>query len=293
MSSKRKGIILAGGKGSRLNPITNGISKQLIPLYDKPIIYYPITTLMLAGIRDILIITNKEDLQSFKRLLGNGNDWGLNLEYKIQPKPNGVAEALLIGEDFLQGSPSCLILGDNFFHGQDLVKKIEFAKKQINGATIFTYQVSDPSSYGVVEFNKNFKVINIWEKPSDYKSNFAITGLYFYDSNAVEYAKAIIPSKRGELEITELNRIYLEKDDLYVQNFGRGMAWLDTGTFDSLHEAGAYIKTLEKRQGLKIGCPEEAAWRNGWINSNQLLQLSKPLSKSGYGNYLVELLDKK
>ncbi|MBO8232416.1 glucose-1-phosphate thymidylyltransferase [Prochlorococcus marinus str. MU1402] len=291
MSSKRKGIILAGGKGTRLNPITNGISKQLIPLYDKPIIYYPITTLMLAEIRDILIITSKEDLQSFKRLLGNGNDWGLNLEYKIQPKPNGIAEALLIAEDYLQGSPTCLILGDNFFHGQDLVKKIEFANKQKNGATIFTYQVNNPSSYGVVEFNKKFKVINIIEKPSDHKSNFAITGLYFYDSNAVEYAKEIIPSKRGELEITELNRIYLEKDDLHVQNFGRGMAWLDTGTFDGIHEASSYIRTMQHRQGLKIGCPEEVAWRKGWINNEQLKEFARKSFKSGYGEYLLKLAD--
>ena len=288
---ERKGIILAGGSGSRLFPITKGVCKQLIPVYDKPMIYYPLSTLMLAGVRDILIITTKNDIKKFKFLLGNGNSLGINLQYAIQDKPDGLAQAFLIGENFLNGSPSILILGDNLFYGKGLVTQLQEAYNRKN-STIFAYPVSDPERYGIVDFSDNGKVLSIEEKPNKPKSKFAITGLYFYDESAVEKAKDIKPSKRGELEISDLNKIYLEEGSLSVELFNRGMAWLDTGTTDSLLDASFFIKTIESRQGLKISCPEEIAWRKGWINDDELINLAKPLIKSGYGDYLISLLEK-
>ena len=292
MESLRKGIILAGGKGTRLSPLTNAVSKQLMSVYDKPMIYYPITTLMIAGIKEILIITNEEHQISFKRLLGDGSKWGINFEYAIQNKPNGISEAFIIGEDFIGNSSTALILGDNLFHGTGLIEKIIHADQNCKGATIFAYQVRNPYDYGVVEFNEDKKVISIEEKPKNPKSNYAVTGLYFYDNTVVERAKNIKPSSRNELEITSLNNSYLREGLLNVQTFGRGMAWLDTGTFDSLHEASSYIKTLENRQGLKVGCPEEIAWRRDWISDTELVKLAKPLLKSGYGGYLKNLIKK-
>jgi glucose-1-phosphate thymidylyltransferase len=288
----RKGIILAGGTGSRLMPVTKVMSKQLVHIYDKPMIFYPLTTLMLAGIKDILIITTPEHILNFKSLLGDGKDLGLNFSYKIQRKPNGLAEAFLIGEEFIDNSDVALILGDNLFHGQSFVSQVEKANSQKVGATIFAYQVRDPERYGTIELDKELKPINIVEKPINPKSSFAITGLYFYDRTVVEKAKKIKPSKRGELEITDINNLYLKEKTLKVEIMSRGMAWLDTGTFDALHEAGSYIRTLEHRQGLKVGCPEEVAWRNGWIDDNSLIKLAKPLMGSGYGNYLLQLIDK-
>jgi len=289
-SSFRKGIILAGGTGSRLFPITNGVCKQLLPVYDKPMIYYPLSTLMLAGVRDILIITTREDLENFKKLLGDGNNLGICLHYEIQDKPQGLAQAFLIGENFLDGSPSIMILGDNLFYGKGFVNQLKAASLRKN-STIFAYPVSDPERYGIVDFDKDGKVKSIEEKPLQPKSKYAITGLYFYDESVVEKAKLVTPSDRGELEISDLNKFYLEEGTLNVELFNRGMAWLDTGTTDSLLDASSFIKTIESRQGLKISCPEEIAWRNGWISNEQLIALSQSLKKSGYGRYLINLLE--
>ena len=289
-SSSRKGIILAGGTGSRLFPITNAVCKQLLPVYDKPMIYYPLSTLMLAGVRDILIITTPEDLENFKKLLGDGNNLGINLHYEIQDKPQGLAQAFLIGENFLDGSPSIMILGDNLFYGKGFVNQLKAASLRKN-STIFAYPVSDPERYGIVDFDKDGKVKSIEEKPLQPKSKYAITGLYFYDESVVEKAKLVTPSDRGELEISDLNKLYLEEGTLNVELFNRGMAWLDTGTIDSLLDASSFIKTIESRQGLKISCPEEIAWRNGWISDEKLIALSQSLKKSGYGRYLINLLE--
>lgn len=286
---ERKGIILAGGTGSRLFPITKAICKQLLPVYDKPMIYYSLSTLMLAGIKEILIITTKEDQTKFKSLLGDGSNFGIAISYECQDEPKGIVQAFTIGEEFIDKSPTALILGDNLFYGQGFSKVLKNTSK-LNKSTIFAYQVADPERYGVVSFSKNKQVIGIEEKPKLPKSNFAITGLYFYDSSVVEKAKRIKPSDRGELEISDLNLLYLEEKSLNVELLSRGMAWLDTGTVDSLHEASSFIKTLENRQGIKIGCPEEIAWREGWINNDKLIKLSQPVIKSGYGNYLLSLL---
>jgi glucose-1-phosphate thymidylyltransferase len=290
-SPKRKGIILAGGSGSRLAPLTTAVSKQLMPVYDKPMIYYPLSTLMLAGIRDVLIISTPTDQAAFQRLLGDGSAWGINLSYAIQPSPDGLAQAFLIGEDFLAGQPAALVLGDNLFHGHDLVTQLQASYGLTSGATVFAYPVRDPERYGVVEFAPDGQVLSIEEKPTTPRSRYAVTGLYFYDASVVERAHQVRPSARGELEITDLNRLYLEDGQLRVELMGRGMAWLDTGTPDSLHEAASYIRTLEHRQGLKVGCPEEVAWRMGWIDAAALERLAGPLRKSGYGNYLLQLLE--
>ena len=286
----RKGIILAGGTGSRLRPITNVVSKQLLPVYDKPMIYYPLSTLMLAGIKDILIITTVNDKESFLRLLGDGSQLGIKIEYKTQKKPNGIAESFIIGREFIQDSPVTLILGDNLFHGADLIKRLQKNYLLEEGASVFAYPVIDPERYGVVDFDINGKATSIEEKPINPKSKFAITGLYFYDNSVVNKAEKIKPSKRGELEITDLNRLYLEEGNLLVEKMNRGMTWFDTGTFDSLNEATSFIRSLEKRQGLKIGCPEEISWRMGYIDDDQLEFLSKSLLKSGYGNYLQSII---
>ena len=288
--SKRKGIILAGGTGSRLFPLTNVISKQLLPVYDKPMIYYPLSTLMLAGINDILIITTEKDNLLFKNLLGDGLKFGISIKYEIQKHPSGIAQAFIIAEEFIENNPVTLILGDNIFYGKGLIKLLEQANNN-NNATIFAYPVKDPNRYGVVEFNNEFKVISIEEKPKKPKSKYAITGIYYFDKTVIEKAKNIKPSKRGELEISDINNLYLKEDSLKVEIFGRGMAWLDTGTFDSYNEASAFIKTLENRQGLKICSPEEVAWRKGWIDDSSLLKLAQPLKKSGYGEYLMSLLN--
>lgn len=284
-----KGIILAGGSGSRLYPITKGVSKQLVPVYDKPMIYYPMTTLMLAGIKDILIITTPEDNDSFKKLLGDGCQWGLNLKYAVQAKPDGLASAFVIGEKFIGSSPCCLILGDNIFYAQGFSKKLQNIAQRHTGATVFGYYVNDPARYGVVEFDDNGKVLSLEEKPSVPKSNFAVPGLYFYDNKVVDYAKNLKPSARGEYEITDLNRVYLENDSLSVELLSRGTAWLDTGTFSSLLDASMYVRVIEERQGLKIACVEEIAYRMGYIDKNQLLVLAEELKKNEYGQYLFQI----
>ena len=284
-----KGIILAGGSGTRLYPLTRGVSKQLLPVYDKPMIYYPLSTLMLAGIRDILVITTPEDNEGFKRLLGDGADFGINLTYAVQASPDGLAQAFLIGEEFIGKDSVCLVLGDNIFYGQSFSKTLLNASNRENGATVFGYQVKDPERFGVVEFDKDMKAVSIEEKPTKPKSNYAVTGLYFYDNSVVEMAKQVKPSHRGELEITTLNEMYLNKGNLNVELLGRGFAWLDTGTHESLHEASSFVQTIENVQGLKVACLEEIAWRNGWLSAGQLAELAKPMMKNNYGQYLARL----
>jgi glucose-1-phosphate thymidylyltransferase len=288
--TQRKGIILAGGSGSRLHPATLAISKQLLPVYDKPMIYYPLSTLMLAGIREVLIISTPQDTPRFQQLLGDGSAWGLHLQYEVQSSPDGLAQAFIIGARFLGDSPSALILGDNLFYGHDFVTLLRKADEQPSGSTVFAYHVNDPERYGVVSFDAQGKAQSIVEKPAEPHSNYAVTGLYFYDSQVVDIARAVKPSRRGELEITSVNQDYLRRGQLNVQIMKRGYTWLDTGTHDSLLDAGQYIATLERRQGLKIACPEEIAWRNGWIDDGQLHRLAEPLVKSGYGQYMLSLL---
>lgn len=287
-----KGIILAGGSGTRLYPITMGVSKQLLPVYDKPMIYYPLSVLMLAGIQDILIITTEEDNTNFKRLLGNGNQFGINLEYTVQPSPDGLAQAFLIGEKFIGNDPVCLVLGDNIFFGQGFSPKLKAAASRQDGATVFAYQVKEVERFGVVEFDSSFKALSIEEKPAYPKSNWAVTGLYFYDNDVIEIAKEIQPSARGELEITSVNEVYLCRQKLQVELLGRGFAWLDTGTHDSLIEAGSFVETVQKRQGMMVACPEEIAWRNGWLSDGDLQATGEKLSKNNYGHYLLSLLKK-
>lgn len=289
----RKGIILAGGAGTRLHPVTLAVSKQLLPVYDKPMIYYPLSTLMLAGIRDILVISTPQDTPLFRQLLGDGNAWGLNIEYVVQPSPDGLAQAFVLGKDFIGSAPSALVLGDNIFHGHSFHEQLNEATQKEHGATIFAYHVRDPERYGIVEFDSSRRAISLEEKPLRPKSNYAVTGLYFYDGDVVNIAADLKPSRRGELEITDINRIYLERDRLSVEVMGRGFAWLDTGTHESLLEASYFFQTIEHRQGLKISCPEEIAFRKGFIDAKQLEKLAAPLLKSGYGHYLMQILKEK
>ena len=292
MSAQRKGIILAGGSGTRLYPITQAISKQLLPVFDKPMVYYPLSVLMLAGIREVLVINTPHEQALFKTLLGDGSQWGMKIEYAAQPSPDGLAQAFLIGREFLAGAPSCLVLGDNIFYGHGLTDLLRNANEREDGATVFGYWVRDPERYGVAEFDADGKVVGLEEKPSQPRSNYAVTGLYFYDGQASELAAQLQPSPRGELEITDLNRLYLAQGKLHLQRLGRGYAWLDTGTHESLVEASSYIETIEKRQGLRVCCPEEIAWSNGWIDDAQLRELALPLAKNGYGQYLLGLLER-
>jgi glucose-1-phosphate thymidylyltransferase len=289
--STRKGIILAGGSGTRLYPLTKVVSKQLMPVYDKPMIFYPLSTLMQSGIKEVLVISTPEEIHRFENLLGNGDNFGVNMSYAVQPSPDGLAQAFIIAEEFLAGSPAALVLGDNMFYGHDLTKSLQAANKRTTGGTVFGYHVSNPSSYGVVEFNSNGKVISIKEKPKQPKSNYAVPGLYFFDERVVEFAKNVKPSDRGELEITDIIDQYLKADELQVEIMGRGTAWLDTGTHDDLLAAAQFIATVEKRQGLKVNCPEEIAYRNGWISDDKLKEIAAPLIKSGYGKYLMGLLE--
>lgn len=286
----QKGIILAGGSGTRLHPITRAVSKQLLPVYDKPMIYYPLATLMLAGIREVLVINTPHEQAMFQRLLGDGSQWGLDIRYAVQPSPDGLAQAFTIGRDFVDGKPSCLVLGDNIFYGGGLTERLKHAAARDHGATVFGYWVKDPERYGVAEFNAEGRVIGLEEKPAQPKSHYAVTGLYFYDGRVCDYAASLKPSVRGELEITDLNRCYLDDNSLHLEQLGRGFAWLDTGTHESLMEAGNYIETIENRQGLKVCCPEEIAYTNGWIDAEQLLELAAPLAKTGYGQYLQQLI---
>lgn len=292
MSSNRKAIILAGGSGSRLYPVTRAVSKQLVPVYDKPMIYYPLSTLMLAGLRDVLVITTPDDAEQFTRLLGDGSQWGMNIQFEIQAKPEGLAQAFLIGKDFIAGDPSALILGDNIFYGHDLEGLLKSADENEKGATVFAYHVTDPERYGVVEFDSEKRALSIEEKPESPKSNYAVTGLYFYDQTVCEVAGEIVPSERGELEITDVNKYFLNEGSLKVETMGRGFAWLDTGTHDSLLEAGSFIATLQKRQGLQVACPEEIAFRKNWIDAEAVVRLATPLAKNSYGQYLLNLVSK-